>query len=47
MVYKKVVLVLKKWSWSDHSWSWKNKWSWSCNLVVLLHTGCKMTSLRS
>jgi len=29
MVFKKVVLVLKKWSWPDQSWS--------CNLVVLLH----------
>jgi len=31
MVFKKAVLVLKKWSWSlpDRSWS--------CNLVVLLH----------
>jgi len=39
MVFKKAVLVLKKysWSWSDQSWSWKNRWPWSCNLVVLLH----------
>jgi len=35
MFFKKSVLVLEKWSWSDRSWSWKNRWS--CNLVVLLH----------
>jgi len=27
MVFKKAVLVLKKWS-----WSWKSRWSWSFNL---------------
>jgi len=39
MVFKKVVLVLKEWSWSwpDQCLSRKNRWSWSCNLVVLLH----------
>jgi len=36
LIFKKVVLVLKKWSWPDRSWSWKIRWSWSCNLVVLL-----------